>query len=186
MSKSLPGLFLDVSEHLEKLGITDLRSVSKWTYKRTVTKYVRQTFFNELLESVRKYKKLNYEEISKLEFKRKTYFSTMNLESGRMAFRVAAKMVNVPANFPSKYRRRGESIACSACAGLPPPPSVSPSEAPPAPPILSQSHLLSSCVAVSDIRSECNLNLEDTESVALFFRKVMARNMEIERFDTQM
>ena len=114
---------------------------------------------------------------------RKGYFSNMNLESGRMAFRVAAKMIMIPANFPSLYRRRGLSLTCPSCMGLS---SAEPSRDeqdshPPAPhPLLSQSHLLTDCVAVSDIRAECSLR--DEESIALFFLKVLARNLEIDQF----
>ena len=165
-----------------------MRSVSKWTFKREVKKYTRNKFLNELLESVKGYKKLNYDEICKREFKRKSYFSTMSLDSSCMAFRVASKMVQLPANFPAKYRRSGESMACPSCAELSPATNLSrdlsdASLAPPtSPPILSQSHLLTNCLAVSDLRADCRLDSE--ESIALFFRRVMARHLEIDINDS--
>ena len=91
------------------MGVNDLHSMSKWSFKTLVARYIKQKNHNELLESVKGYKKLNYTDLSKEEFTRKKYFSSMNLESGRMAFRVAAKMIMIPANFPSLYRRRGLS-----------------------------------------------------------------------------
>ena len=94
----------------------------------------------------------------------------------------------IPANFSSLYRRKGLPLTC-ACSGSEPP--VTPTQSselrrsresdsgqPPPPPLLSQSHLLTTCSAVRDIREQCTL--EDDESVALFFRKVVARNMDLE------
>ena len=45
-------------------------------------------------------------------------------------------------------------------------------------PLHSQSHILTECQAVCDLRTECDPN--DDYSLALFFKKVVARNMEIE------
>ena len=45
-------------------------------------------------------------------------------------------------------------------------------------PLHSQTHILSDCEAVVDLRNECNP--EDDKSLADFFRKVVARNMELE------
>ena len=137
---------------------------------------MRQKDQDELLESVKRYKKLNYEELSKSELKRKNHFSNMNLDSGRMAFRIACKMVQtIPANFSSQYRRKGLSTICYSCSGpsapeLYPRPdqSAAPPASPPSPPILSQSHLLTTCTAVSDIRAE--LNPLDEHSIISFFR----------------
>ena len=113
----------------------------------------------------------------------------MNLDSGRMAFRVNSRMVPVPANFSSQYRRRGLSLTCPSCTMQSPARSntrdscdMTATPNPP-PPILSQSHLLTNCVAVSDLRETCNP--DDEESVALFFRRVVARQMEIDEADKQ-
>ena len=158
--------------------------MSKLTFKKLVTKYITYKIHNELLESVKSYKQLNYTDLSKEEFKRKKYFSSLDLESGRMAFRVASKMIMVPANFSSLYRRRGLSLTYPSCMGMSRtetgraeqnlnPPTLQP--------LLSQSHLLNDCVAVSDIRAKCRLDDEDL--IALFFLKVMSRNLEIEPND---
>ena len=42
----------------------------------------------------------------------------------------------------------------------------------------SQSHILFHCEAVNDLRNECDI--EDNKSLAEFFRKAVARNMELE------
>ena len=164
INHSLPGLFPEVAEHLEKMGVYDLQVITKRLFKKLSAKYIKQKDQNELLESVKQYKKLDHEELSKSEIKKKNYFSNMNLDSGRMAFRVSSKMVQtIPANFSSQYRRRGLSIICSSCSGPSAPESYrrpgqsdAPPGSPPSPPILSQSHLLTTCSAVSDIREQCN------------------------------
>ena len=172
------------------MGVEDLQSMNKYSFKRLVSKYINRKNHDELLESTKGYKKLNYNDLSKEEFGRKTYFSSMNLESARMAFRVSTKMIRVPANFPSQYRRRGLPITCPSCTELTPLPNHRPNMSVPVeeavhdpnpPPVLSQSHLLNDCVAVSDIRAECSL--DSVESISLFFQKVFARNLEIEDLD---
>ena len=49
------------------------------------------------------------------------------------------------------------------------------------PPLHSQSHILTECEAMSDLRSEWEPN--DDYSLAMFFKKVVARNMELENLD---
>ena len=189
--RSLPGLYLEVKEHLDNMKVTNLQTISKRAFKKVSGKYIKQKDTSELLESVKKYKKLNYDDLSQSEMKRKNYFRNMDLESGRVAFRVASKMLPLPANFPSQYRRRGLSLACPSCSG---PSSIRPTTlrtdmsdpaapptSPPPPPTLSQSHLLTTCPGVADIRADCNIF--DEESVTLFFRRVVARSLEIEEFD---
>ena len=156
---------------------------------KTEISNVRQKDRDELLESVKRYKKLDHEELSKSELKRKNYFTNMNLDSGRMAFRIACKMVQtIPAHFSSQYRRKGLSTICYSCSGprapepyLRPDQSAAPPASPPSPPILSQSHLLTTCTAFSDIRA--GLNPLDEHSIVLFFRRIVARNMELEELD---
>ena len=105
----------------------------------------------------------------------------LSLNDARMRFRVAAKMVpTVLANHPSKHRRAGRPITCPSCTGpgsavpgTPPGPGTAHSQ-----PLHSQSHILTSCPAVLDLRAECDP--EDDASLATFFRRVVARHMELE------
>ena len=103
------------------------------------------------------------------------------LESARMRFRVASKLVpTILGNFASKYRRRGQSLTCPACLS---PGHGSSEQEGRNQPLHSQSHILTDCVAVSDLRAECDP--QDDVSLADFFKKVVARNMEIEEFNLQ-
>ena len=93
-----------------------------------------------------------------------------------MHFRVALKMVpTILANYVLKYRKRGQSLACPSCST---PCSISSDQQDMNQPLHSQSHILTDCVAVSDLRDECDQ--EDDQSLAEFFKRVVARNMEIE------
>ena len=56
---SLPGLFMEVQEDLETIGIDDLKTVTKTVWKKRVAEYIHDKQRNELLEDIQKYKKLN-------------------------------------------------------------------------------------------------------------------------------
>ena len=173
------GLYQEVKEHLACIRVNDLQSVSKWQYKKAVKKYVMELNKTQLLDDIRKYKKLSYDNLSQETFERKPYFLNLSLESARMRFRVASKLVpTILANFASKYRRRGQSLACPSCSA--PHHATSSDGEERNQPLHSQSHILTDCAAVSDLRAECEPR--DDFSLAEFFKKVVARNMEIEDF----
>ena len=145
----------------------------------------------DLLSDIGNYKKLDLSKLSNEAFERKPYIDKLSLEDGRMRYRIEARLVpTILGNYPSKYRRRGVSLACPLCSASPPRTSSSitvrePAEensSSPSPPTHSQSHLLSgACGAVSDLLEECDV--EDDQSLVHFFRRVIARNLEIEGLD---
>ena len=181
--RSLPGLYLEMEEHLIALGVKNLKNMSKYSYKRKVRAYVKQKDREELLNEIRGYKKLDVERLSGESFERKSYFDTLNLDDARMRIRIEARLVpTILGNYPSKHRRRGKSLACPMCLisdemekG-----STAPRESsPPSPPLHSQSHLLSGqCEGVRDLLDDCEPR--DDQSLVTFFRRVMARNLEVE------
>ena len=130
------------------------------------------------MTKIKGYKKLNFEELSLETFERKPYFFNLSLENARMRFRAASKLVpTILMNFPSKYRRIGRSLTCPSCSR--PSSSSASGELIQSPnPLHSQSHILTECTAVSDLRADCDP--EDDESLAVFFRKVVARHMEMD------
>ena len=146
----------------------------------------------EVLDNIRGSKKINFEEASAAEYERKAYLSNLDLENGRMLFRVHCHLVpTIKKNFSSKYRRRGVPLTCPSCSK----PSVSsslpvnrsmtgsssPLSTPASPPSHSQSHLLSACEAVRDIRDECLPGpVGDDKSLAQFFKRVVARHLEMD------
>ena len=188
IKKSLPGLYKEVEEHLVILGISDLRSINKWRFKNLVKKFIRRRNEAELLESIRGYKKLNYEELSQETFGRKSYFFSLPLDAARMRFRIASKLVQtIRTNFSSQYRRKGQLLTCPLCSKSDLNENASPAtrdmsdEQQSPQPLHSQSHILTECEAMSDLRTECEPN--DDYSLAIFFKKVVARNMELENLD---
>ena len=179
------GLFRELKEHLTHLGIHNLQSVSKWQFRKTVKNYIFEKNKSELLSQIKGYKKLSYEELSRETFERKPYFFNLSLENARMRFRVASKLVpTVLMNFPSKYRRIGRPLTCPSCSR----PSSTPTsssltresaELNNSPdPLHSQTHILTDCMAVNDPSAECDP--DDDTSLVVFFRKVVARHMEME------
>ena len=108
------GLHDEVEEHLSILGVTDLRSVSKWQWRKRFRKYISNLNKTQLLEDIKRYKKLDYNVLSKEPFERKSYLSTLSLTNARMRYRVSSGLVQTfRSNYPRKYK--GQSLACPGC-----------------------------------------------------------------------
>ena len=181
-----------------------MREVSKWQYKKSVRKYIVSLNRKQILEEIRGYKKLSFDDLSLEPFGRKGYFSNMSLNKARMRFRVASCYVEtVRGNFSRKYRHR--SLACPGCSdkNLPTtsesdqsqPSSVGPNQPQPSgevsnqsepsavisnqsQPRDSQSHILLDCPAYSDLRSSLELDPMNDELLADFFTQVVQRRIE--------
>ena len=50
------GLLNELEEHLHTIGVTDLRSVSKWQWKKVVRQYISNLNKTQLLEDIKGYK----------------------------------------------------------------------------------------------------------------------------------
>ena len=113
----LPGLLSENSEHLEKLNFNINRYMSKYRFRKLVDDYIQMKCRKELLESMKNYKKICYDECVKEEFKRKQYFFTMNLSDIRYRFKVSSSMIDCfKADFSSKYKH--ESLVCQYCKAV--------------------------------------------------------------------
>ena len=109
---SLPGLATQLADHVSKLGNPQL--ASKWQWKRAVGSYIESLNKHQLLEKIKGYKKLNYDDICKEEFGRKSYFYNNGLDTVRGLFRLSSRMwETVRSDFPNKYR--GKSLRCPSC-----------------------------------------------------------------------
>ena len=169
------GIVAENAEHLNALNFSVNRFQSKAIWRKIVRNYVLNRNKAQLLESMKKYKKINYDECVQEEFRRKPYFYEMTLDQIRTRFRISSQMLqSVKANFASKYRHK--SLACESCRGtdrqtdsLTPRPENEP--------IDSQTHLLTSCPAFDDLREQY-----DTQSdlgLVNFFRAVIDRRIEM-------
>ena len=148
-------------------------------------KYVFEANKNSLLDSVKKYKKLSYEEFSSESFRRKSYFYDLDLEAVRYRFRISSKMLDVKANFPRKYRRSG--INCPSCKQTRIVnnnrfQSTTPEVLDPSPPSESQSHIMFDCSAFQGLREKYDIN-EDKQIVAFFKEALFHRDQIDDEYD---
>ena len=116
---SLPSLVKDLEEHLTKLGIPDPTSVSKYVWTKKVKEYVRSKCHTELLEQVKKNKKVKADEYEGVPYKERSYLSQMKLEDSRMRMRISCGMINlIKGNFKQKYRKMNQPLTCISCISL--------------------------------------------------------------------
>ena len=152
--------------------------MTKNQWRKTVEDYISKINKSQVLESIRESKKLDFEKLSGEKYERKSYLSELDLESARILFRVHSRTVpTIMKNASSKYRRMGVPLTCPSCSK----PSLSSmnSSSSTSTPLHSQSHLLTSCEAVRDIREEVMPGAGDDRSLAEFFRRVVARHLEM-------
>ena len=173
------GLHSEIEEHLNTLGVTDLRSVSKWQWRKRIREYIINLNKTQLLEDIKRYKKLNYDELSCEPFERKSYLSTLSLANARMRFRVSSGVVQtIRSNYPRKYR--GRSLACPGCHGSRATNSDSLSDSNFSLNNQSetdtQTHVLY-CESYSDFRGP-SFDPNNDKMLAEFFSKVVMRRME--------
>ena len=104
----------EVKEYIEDMGIHNPVLLSKWRWRKQVKIYINSKNRKNILENIKKYKKLNYDDFYREEFKRKDYFYEYNLETVRGLFRLSSRMLEtVRGDFPNKYRRK--SLRCPSC-----------------------------------------------------------------------
>ena len=164
VKNSLGGIFKECEEVLDMIGREKLYSMSKYQWKKEVGRFIDVKNRNDLLQDIKKYKKLDYKECEKETFGRKQYFQNLDLEGVRARFRISSKMVpTIRKNFPRKYQN--QTFTCQACSNLQEEKCLD-----------TQDHVLTACSAYSDLRNEFNLN-EDKDLV-VFFRNVLERRLD--------
>ena len=130
---------------------------------------------------------MEYHKLVHEKFERKAYFSEQNLENSRILFRASSKLIQgIMGNYPSKFRRLGKSLTCPSCSApqsnLSSNSAMGESRSQDSPPLHSQSHVLTECVLVSDLRDEFRPNDGNDEALAMFLKKVVSRHMELDAF----
>ena len=175
VSEELPGLIQENRQHLEQIDFENTKSLSKWTFRKLVKKYVRDICKQELLEDCKKYKKLKYESLSREEFKRRDYFNELNLAQVRDRLRLRAEMFgDLKGSFPSKYRKIGVSLKCTLCTKL-----VNSSnnlDITSEQNTETQAHFLEFCPQVSDLKEQYNTRTD--LGIIQFFKAVLERRAE--------
>ena len=131
-----------------------------------------------MLDNIKNYKKLNYNEFCKEEFGRKEYFFNNNLETVRILFRLSSRMLEtVRGDFPHKYRRK--SLICPSCRtedARQRTNNQSVDRSVTEGPIDSLEHIKLDCYAFRELRSKFDLN--DDVELTQFFSAVVKQRKE--------
>ena len=168
----------ELKDHLDAIGVEDVRTVSKWSWKKKVKDYIKKKQKDELLQDIKMYKKLDYEELSKDSYERKPFLSTLSLESARMKYKILSKVVpTIRSHFPRRYR--SESLLCPGCSeeqlgqsGVKDFDRNSETHRKD-----SVTHILLYCDAYKDLQSD-NFDPSDDRKLSEFFTQVVQRRIE--------
>ena len=156
---NLPGLYKETRELMSDLGIDSMRNYSKHQWKTKVNSAVDEANHKSLLNQIKTYKKLNYDELTKEEYEVKDYINKLPLAKSRTFMHYRAKMLKgFKMNFQSDPIFEKENFKC-VCGR-----------------ISSQNHALNSCDLYEDL-----LDIHDTEStegLIDFFDAVLQRKQE--------
>ena len=173
VEKSLPGLAKDIEEHITNIGVNDIREVTKYHWKKKVKSYVADLNKKELLEDSKRYKKISYDDLSQDTFERKKYFSSLDLESARLRFRISSNMVEgVRSHFPRKYRSRGKNLLCLSCTNDSKISLENSKDVVSNAPRDDLTHIMTECLVYEEMRANKDIMSSDSDLVA-FFREVL-------------
>ena len=116
-SLGLPGLVEECHDLLLRYNIPDVTNeYSKSRWKSLVKRNVKQMNRNDILEMIRPYKKLNFENLSQEKFELKEYLTKMNLVDARMKFAIRARMTaSVMMNFKGMTEFKNIGWKCQTC-----------------------------------------------------------------------
>ena len=111
---NLPGIHVDVIPFLTEHEIIDVTAFSKREWKGLITKLIQSENRNSLLESSKRYKKLDYVSLSLEEYQLKDYFLNLDLARGRLKFKErSSSMTSCKRQFPNQYVKT--TFFCSDC-----------------------------------------------------------------------
>ena len=159
-----PSVVKEVLEILEKWNI-DLNCYYKYQYKRLIKSKVFSQNRDQLLEMIKGYKKMNYEECLKEKFEMKEHFYSLNIQDSRMCFRMKNFLVpTVKSNFKNDKKFKASKWLCDDCSVTDGTTRGS---------MDSQDHILNHCPANEDLRK--GLNLQDNKDCVKFFQQVIQR-----------
>ena len=151
----LPGLMDECEDFLSKNGLISIKSYPKITWKKIVNNKIAQLNKSDLLDKMTNLTKLDGEALSDEHFELKTYIKELNVDEARTKFRIRTSMVqSVKMNFPSDPQFKREMWECQHCSCID-----------------TQSHIILSCPAYNEIRT--NKNLENDKDLVQFFKEVL-------------
>ena len=113
---NLPGLFQECQEFMIKFDITKVESFSPIQWKNLVKKKIEEMNKIDILNQMKKSKKMKYEKYVEKDFKRQAYLTSLNLADARLRFKINAFMTpTVKMNFPSDEEFASQLWSCSGC-----------------------------------------------------------------------
>ena len=167
VERNISGLVTEMNEHIQILGNPNPKNVLKGIWKRKIDSYITEKNKNDVLNDIRKYKKLDFEELSKEKFERKSYLYELNLENARMMFKIKSKVVpTIRKNFSQKCEKK--SLSCQSCKNM--------NNKESSPPEDTQNHVVSDCPAFEHVR--VNRDMSNDADLAKFFKEVIKQRLE--------
>ena len=166
---NLPGLVNEVERFLAREGIFDVTKYSKNQWKMFMKNLIRQKNETELLNNMKKYKKLNVADFKDEKCEEKDYLSSMYLTQARLKFKLRAKMTpTVQMNFMSDPKFANNLWTCVGCKSVSQTGKVKRM-------MDSQSHILS-CSGYEDLRMDKDLANE--KDLVEYFSLVIKRRLD--------
>ena len=117
---SLPGLVSECYRFLAEMNIAENpNKTSKWQWKRIIKTKIMNKNRNDLLNLIKGYKKLSYDDLSQEHFERKSYLATLNPSDARLKFKIESQMVpGIKMNFKNNQKYKQELYKCDHCPAL--------------------------------------------------------------------
>ena len=113
---NLPGLLHDCQEFLVKRGITKLSSYSKAQWKTFVKAEIFELNKFDIVQKMKGYKKVSYEEHLHEPYKLQPYLKTLNIADARLRFKLKTHMApSIMMNFPSDVEFSKQFWTCTGC-----------------------------------------------------------------------
>ena len=166
-SNGWPGLWVEVRDICEELGIPNLNDVN--LTKATIKNAIFEHHYSDMKEALRK-ETGKLEPIKDEDFRKvQEYFSDKSVNKCRMAFEIRSQMVrDIPGNFKNKYRNKDASdsdsgLICKYCDVVV---------------IMTQSHCVV-CPAWQELR--VGLDLTDIRDLVMFFRKLLEERTKLDK-----
>ena len=154
-----PGLVQECKSLIVKYNLPPAHLFSKGQWRTMVKRATRKMNEEEILNKMKKYKKLDYEKYAKESFEVKHYLKVLNIPDSRMKFAIRSKMTQtVQMNYKSEKKYIINRWRCMSCDELD-----------------TQEHLLS-CEGYKHLRA--GKDLERDKDLVLYFRSIVKQRLE--------
>ena len=111
-----PGLIKECNDLIECYGLPEPHGLSKNTWKCQVKRSVRIKSRIDLLDSIKRYSKIDAKQLLKEEYKMKSYILALNVPDARLKFALRAKMLrSVKMNFKGVKEYANCNWECDTC-----------------------------------------------------------------------